>query len=220
LISLPILSLSLLMFGISLPACTDDGTDEAGSNETGETGDGDGDGTEVGDGDGDNTEVGDGDGDDPGDGDGDDPGDGDGDDPGDGDGDDPGDGDGDGDGDDPGDGDGDDPRELSFAADVYPIIADNCSCHQAGAGGLTLNPGGAYDNLVGVAAVQDPNLNLVEPGDPANSYFYQKLEGTQAGLSPGNAQMPKTQGSALSANPLSDTELATIADWITAGALP
>ncbi|PRQ02309.1 hypothetical protein ENSA5_24620 [Enhygromyxa salina] len=200
-----------LTLGLPTLGCTDDG---AGDSADTETGDGDGDG-DTGDGDGD---TGDGDGD-PGDGDG-DTGDGDGD-TGDGDGD-TGDGDGDtGDGDgDTGDGDGD--GELSFEADVYPIIALGCSCHVVNApGGLALTDADtAYANLVDVPSSQEPDLNRVTPGDGENSYLYQKISATQAGLSPQNAQMPKTPNQELSAMPLSDADQMTILDWIAAGAAP
>jgi hypothetical protein len=97
----------------------------------------------------------------------------------------------------------------------------NCSCHAAGSGGLTMtNAMTSYDNLVGVPSVHDPNTDRIEPGDPDNSFLYQKITATQAGLSPTNAQMPKTPGEAMSANPLSAQDQQLIADWITEGAAP
>ena len=200
-----------LAFSGSILACTDDGGDEVGM-ET--SGDGDGDGDATGDGDGDPA-TGDGDGDATGDGDGDATGDGDGDPTGDGDGDPTGDGDGDatgdGDGDPTGDGDGDPPMGLSFAGDVYPIIMANCSCHVGGApAGLAMpDAGTAYDNLVSVGASQNGNLNRVEPGDPASSYMFQKVNGDAPGT-----QMP------LNGQPLSPEQLMLISDWITQGAMP
>jgi hypothetical protein len=210
--------LPCLAIVMSLPACNDDGNDEM-SSETQGDGDGDptgdGDGDPTGDGDGDPTGDGDGDGDPTGDGDGDGDPTGDGD----GDGDLTGDGDGDGDGDPTGDGDGD--PGLSFEADVFPIIQSNCSCHGGGSGGLTMsNATTAYDNLVSVPSVHDANTNRVEPGDAANSFLYQKITATQAGLSPTNGQMPKTAGQELSANPLSAGDMATIESWINDGAAP
>jgi len=210
LVSLPFLC--SLALALALPACNGDDGQE-GANETQGDGDGDpGDG-DPGDGDG---EPGDGDGE-PGDGDG-EPGDGDGE-PGDGDGE-PGDGDGEpGDGDgEPGDGDGD--VGLTFTADVHPIIMANCGCHGGGSGGLTMTDAQtAYDNLVDVPAVHDRTIDRIEPGDPGNSFLYQKITATHDGISPTNAQMPKTQGQAMSNNPLPAQDQQTIADWITAGAV-
>ena len=182
---------------IGLPACSDSGAGD----EIGETG-----GDTTGEGD----TSGDGDGDTSGDGDGDTSGDGDGDTSGDGDGDTGGDGDGDTMGD-----------ELSFELDVYPIIDANCSCHDFGAGDLSMQGATtAYNNLVDVAAVLAPNLDRVTPSDTANSFLYQKVTATHDGLSPANAQMPKTPNQALSDNPLLDGDIATIEAWINGGALP
>jgi hypothetical protein len=198
-----------LALACALPAC---GDDDGNGDVTDETGDGDGDPGDGDPGDGDPGDGDPGDGDpgdgDPGDG---DPGDGD---PGDGD---PGDGDpGDGD---PGDGDpgdGDPGEELSFAADVYPIIMANCSCHLFGpppAGLSMANVDTAYTNLVGVASTQQPSLLRVEPGNVDDSYLYQKITGTQADPGPLNQQMP-------TAVPLSADDIMTVADWIAGGAAP
>ncbi|NJK31464.1 MAG: hypothetical protein HC927_03040 [Deltaproteobacteria bacterium] len=101
--------------------------------------------------------------------------------------------------------------ELSFEVDVYPILQDNCSCHVGGSpAGLALpNATAAYDNLVDVASTQEPTLDRVTPGDPDNSYLYQKIAGTGGG-----GQMP------LNMPPLSADEMMTISDWIAEGALP
>jgi hypothetical protein len=209
-----LICLSITM-ALVLSGCNGETPSDGTETETTDSGDGDGDG-DGGDGDGDG---GDGDGDgDGGDGDGDGDGDaGDGDGDGDGDG---GDGDGDGDGD-GGDGDGDGDGGLSFEADVYPIIEANCSCHVLGGPAMLEMPDAAtaHGNLVNVPATQDPNLNRVTPGDAANSYLYQKITGTQAGLGVGNVQMPNT-GTPMSANPLSAQDMMTIEDWINGGAAP
>jgi hypothetical protein len=208
------LSVTMALTLAASPGCGDSGTAETNGSETGDgdgdTGDGDGD---TGDGDGDG-DTGDGDGDgDTGDGDG-DTGDGDGD-TGDGDGD-TGDGDGDGD---TGDGDGD--GDLSFEADVYPIISANCSCHVLGAPAMLAMPDAAtaHMNLVSMPSTEDPNLNRVEPSDALNSYIYQKITATQAGLGVGNVQMPNT-GTTMSLSPLSAQDMMTFQAWIDAGAAP
>jgi hypothetical protein len=77
----------------------------------------------------------------------------------------------------------------------------------------------AYGNLVGVPSSQEPNLDRVEAGDALNSYIYQKITATQAGLGVGNVQMPNT-GTVMSLNPLSDPDMMTFQAWIDAGAAP
>ena len=55
-------------------------------------------------------------------------------------------------------------------------------CHTAvgrvPAGGLNLTSATSYAALVGVGSVLKPGAIRVIPGDPANSYLVQKLEGT------------------------------------------
>ena len=78
----------------------------------------------------------------------------------------------------------------------------------------------AHAALVNIPSTTDPGFDRIEPGEPDNSFLYQKITATQEGLSVTNAQMPRTPGQAMSATPLSDAEQMLIADWITAGALP
>jgi hypothetical protein len=66
----------------------------------------------------------------------------------------------------------------------------------------------SFASLVGVASVQVPSLLRVNPGNANSSYLVQKLEGTAAS----GSQMP------LGGNPLSQTTIDTIRDWINAGA--
>jgi hypothetical protein len=77
----------------------------------------------------------------------------------------------------------------------------------------------AHGNLVNTPSVHDPNIDRVEPGDHLNSYIYQKITATQAGLGVGNVQMPNT-GTTMSLNPLSAADMMTFEDWINAGAAP
>ena len=58
------------------------------------------------------------------------------------------------------------------------VLASGCagfsSCHQGSApsaGGLNLEPGMAFDNLVGVESTVATGMSLVEPGAPAESYL-------------------------------------------------
>ncbi len=107
------------------------------------------------------------------------------------------------------------PTNPSFAQDVSPIfIAGGCTsgnCHGGGADGLTLTSSAAtnYASLVNVPSSSAPSFLLVEPNDPTDSYLVMKLEGRQ--LSGG--RMP------LARQPLTSNEIATIRNWISAGAL-
>jgi hypothetical protein len=81
---------------------------------------------------------------------------------------------------------------VSFAAEVMPIFQQSCTlssvCHgQVGNAGeedlyLGDNTGGTpstqiHDLLVGVPSTEDPSMNLVRAGDPANSYLWIKVSG-------------------------------------------
>ena len=48
------------------------------------------------------------------------------------------------------------------------------SCHSTGAGGTYLKLG-ANGDVVGVPSSEDPSMLRVKPGDPAQSYLYEKL---------------------------------------------
>ena len=97
--------------------------------------------------------------------------------------------------------------------DIAPILVEKCSCHQVSpdeaTNGSVSFPAAA--DLIGVPSVDVPTMNLVEPGEPENSYLWHKLEDTQASVMGSGAKMP------LGA-PLTDGELMLIEDWILAGA--
>jgi hypothetical protein len=104
---------------------------------------------------------------------------------------------------------------VSFASDVQPIWNANCvdaGCHTGARPkeNLTLDPGSAFADLVGVATDQcNAQRTLVVPGDVSASYLMNKLLGTD--LCSGS-QMPKAGQS------LTSAELATINTWICQGA--
>lgn len=57
-------------------------------------------------------------------------------------------------------------------------LLDTCAaCHALGAGGLVIQKGAELTELVGVHAVERPELLRVAPGDPQASYLYLKLRG-------------------------------------------
>jgi hypothetical protein len=82
---------------------------------------------------------------------------------------------------------------VSFSADVMPVFQRGCTlssvCHgqmdnaaeenlylgmNAGGGG-SADANAVYTGLVGVAAQEDPSMNLVTKGDPSTSFLFQKL---------------------------------------------
>src|SRR5579871_6745000 len=76
-------------------------------------------------------------------------------------------------------------------------------------GSQNLAAGHSFTSLVGVASHEQPTILRVKPGDPANSYLIQKLEGT-TGIS--GSRMP------LGGPFLDQTTIDQIKSWIAAGA--
>ncbi len=76
-------------------------------------------------------------------------------------------------------------------------------------GSQNLTAGNAFTSLVNVASHEQPTLLRVKPGDAANSYVIQKLEGTAAS----GARMP------LGGPYLDQATIDRIKSWIAAGAL-
>jgi hypothetical protein len=91
---------------------------------------------------------------------------------------------------------------ISFVRDTMPVFQRSCTlssvCHgQMNNSGeedlyLGLNFGGGssdvqavYDGLVGVAAKEDPSMNLVTKGDLENSYLWHKVNDDQTMLTEG-----------------------------------
>ena len=101
-------------------------------------------------------------------------------------------------------------------ANAFKVIQDTiftpvCTACHAGASapmGLRLDSANAYAMLVNVPSVQVSSLRRVNPGDPANSYLIQKLEGTQAV----GSRMP------LGGPYLDQAEINQVRAWIQAGA--
>jgi len=106
----------------------------------------------------------------------------------------------------------------SFSASIAPILGQCTSCHrlqdegQEPAGGLVLEAQVAYGNLVNVRSTQAPDMDLVEPGRPDQSYLVHKITGSQSTVGGSGTQMPATQ--------LSDREITLIQSWIIEGAKP
>lgn len=102
------------------------------------------------------------------------------------------------------------PSFVSIQANVFTPICTACHAGAAAPMGLRLDAGSSYALLVGVASGEVPGLQRIAPGDPANSYLVQKLEGRAAV----GARMP------FGGPYLDDTTIAVIRQWIAAGAPP
>ena len=103
---------------------------------------------------------------------------------------------------------------VAFPDDVGAVFQASCSgstCHAGG--GLTQPHLDDYEAVVDQASSVE-GLDYIEPGDPDASYLYAKVTGAQAAVGGGGSDMP------LSADPLSDDDLATLSTWITDGAPP
>jgi len=101
---------------------------------------------------------------------------------------------------------------ATFSGHVQPILTTRCAtagCHgsMAPAAGLDLTEGVARDNLF-QPSTQNPDIPLVTPGNPTNSYLMTKLTGD--GFA--GQRMP------LGAAPLSAEELDVVRLWISYGA--
>ncbi len=110
-----------------------------------------------------------------------------------------------------GGGGGNPPIQATLASIQANVFTPRCtSCHAGAAApqGLRLEEGMSHALLVNVPSVEVPSLDRVEPGDPANSYLVQKIEGTAAV----GERMP------LGGTPLSQDTIAAIRQWITDGA--
>jgi hypothetical protein len=105
------------------------------------------------------------------------------------------------------------PTGATFAEIQANVFTPTCAvggCHSGGApaGGMNLEDGQAFNNIVNVASQGNPAMDRVEPGDPDNSYLVLRIEGSVA------PQMP-LGGAALSQALIDD-----IREWISDGALP
>jgi len=116
------------------------------------------------------------------------------------------------------------PSGPTLSADIQPIFDANCAfCHDSGSSpfaGLNLETN-VLMNTVNVPSTECTTVDLIEPGDPTNSWLYRKIEGTHTqpdlgctGASSGS-QMPIGAFCCLT-----PAEMALIAQWIMEGAAP
>ncbi len=100
------------------------------------------------------------------------------------------------------------PDFASIQANVFTPICSVCHAGGAAPQCLRLDAANSYAMLVGVPSVEEPSILRIKPGDPANSYLVQKIEGVAAV----GAQMP------FGGPPLPAATIATIRQWVTNGA--
>lgn len=104
--------------------------------------------------------------------------------------------------------------EVSFKKDVQPILEKNCTeCHgvKKQKAGLDLSAAKAYASIVKVPSKQFASMVLVKPGEPDQSYLWQKVSHTNKE----GSGMPKTF---FGSKKLSDNDLNVIKAWIQGGA--
>ena len=105
---------------------------------------------------------------------------------------------------------------VSYSLHLEPLVIAHClGCHESGEAKakLVLDPGVGYERLVGPRSNQDPEMALVEPGDPERSYLWLKLQHvTEEGKG-----MPRTL---TGSKKLRESELDLYRRWIEGGALP
>ena len=104
----------------------------------------------------------------------------------------------------------------TFLDDVWPIIARYISADNhlitPGAGGLSMpNAPTAWVNMVNVQSQGLPEMDLIEPGDHDNSFFWQKI--TAGPQLVGLAMPPPSVGQ------LTEEEINTVTSWIDSGAV-
>ena len=103
------------------------------------------------------------------------------------------------------------PAVPSLTDEIQPIFNASCAlanCHVGdGAGGLNLEAGLAFAELVDVSSSQVEDL-LVVPGDPARSYLFEKVD----------AERPRVGDRMPLGNALDALDLEAIRQWIVGGA--
>jgi len=68
---------------------------------------------------------------------------------------------------------------VSYSVHLESLVIAHClGCHDSeeAKAKLVLDPGLGYDKLVGPRSIQEPEMALVEPGDPERSYLWLKLQ--------------------------------------------
>ena len=106
-----------------------------------------------------------------------------------------------------------------YDLNVQPIWDAKCVvCHSGAAplGGLALDDGVSFMNMVSVPSAQATTMNLVEPGSTEDSYLWHKLVGTHGDVGGFGCQMPRAVDCG-SGQQLSNQDLEAIESWINDG---
>jgi hypothetical protein len=106
---------------------------------------------------------------------------------------------------------------VTLAADVQPILTQKCALAGCHAGsrpqqGMSLAAGATLQNVVNVDSVEVSSLKRVKPGDPDNSFLFEKV--SKDNPRGGGDRMPATGG------PLTQAQIDKIRQWIEQGAKP
>jgi len=106
----------------------------------------------------------------------------------------------------------DSPKLSILQSEIFDLNCAVSGCHIGSTPpkGLNLENGNTFSNIVNVPSDEQPDLKLIEPGNPEESYLYQKITGATGII---GSQMP------LGRSPLSIEEMEQIRDWILEGAL-
>ena len=105
---------------------------------------------------------------------------------------------------------------MTWAARISKILEFNCSgCHsgETPQAGLNLSGDEVYARLL-EPSTQNPEMPLITPGVPEESYLYLKLIGDDSIM--GN---PMPYNPLTGTGTLSDAEIADVLTWITNGAV-
>lgn len=97
----------------------------------------------------------------------------------------------------------------SIEDNVFTPICSKCHIGAGAPEGLQLDAAHAYDAIVGVPSVEEPQFLRIDPGNPDKSYLVLKIENAM-GIEGG--QMP------LGENPLPQATMDAIRQWVTNGA--
>jgi len=83
---------------------------------------------------------------------------------------------------------------ATFSSIQSELLSKNCAlsgCHAGSipAGGLVLSSGVAYNNIVNKIAYDE--TMYIEPGDPDNSYLYQRVSTNTSSVMPPTGRLPQ-----------------------------
>ncbi len=98
--------------------------------------------------------------------------------------------------------------DVDFDTQIQPLFGNFCvACHNdiaTNSGGLDLDPGASFAELVDHLSVEAPGVKLVDPGKPGRSYLMEKI----------NSTIPQVGTSMRPGDPMALSHRALIRDWI------